>query len=74
MDELSRHGEREAGYGPALRPGKLWIELEDGRELGFPLSTFPRLASAKPTDLETWKWIDGENLVRPGLNRALLPL
>ncbi|MBL0311992.1 MAG: DUF2442 domain-containing protein [Holophagaceae bacterium] len=39
--------------------GKLWIELEDGRELGCPLTTFPRLASAKPKDLETWEWIGG---------------
>lgn len=38
---------------------KLWIELEDGRELGCPLSTFPRLATAKPTDLESWEWIGG---------------
>lgn len=47
------------GHGLRFAKGKLWIELEDGRELGCPLSTFPRLASAKPKDLETWEWIGG---------------
>lgn len=47
------------GRGLRFSKGKLWIELEDGRELGCPLATFPRLASAKPKDLETWEWIGG---------------
>ncbi len=47
------------GRGLRFAKGKLWIELEDGRELGCPLATFPRLASAKPKDLETWEWIGG---------------
>ena len=27
---------------------KLWVEADDGRELGVPLSRFPRLANATP--------------------------
>lgn len=60
--------------GRALRfvKGKLWIELEDGRELGCPLSTFPRLAASKPKDLETWEWIgDGTGIHWPTLDEDL---
>ena len=31
--------------------GKVWIELEDGREIGFPVEKFPRLKSASADDL-----------------------
>lgn len=47
------------GRGLRFAKGKLWIVLADGRELGCPLSAFPRLASAKSIDLETWEWIGG---------------
>ncbi len=28
--------------------GRVWIELEDGRVIGFPAAKFPRLANAAP--------------------------
>ena len=31
--------------------GKVWIELEDGREIGFPAEKFPRLRGAGTDDL-----------------------
>ncbi len=31
--------------------GKVWIELEDGREIGFPTEKFPRLKGASADDL-----------------------
>ncbi len=31
--------------------GKVWIELEDGREIGFPTEKFPRLKGASSDDL-----------------------
>ena len=31
--------------------GKVWIELEDGREIGFPVEKFPRLKGASADDL-----------------------
>ncbi len=30
---------------------KVWIELEDGREIGFPVEKFPRLKGASADDL-----------------------
>lgn len=29
---------------------KMWVDLEDGRTLGVPLTWFPRLFRASPTD------------------------
>ena len=29
-----------------IRESKVWIELDDGREIGFPADKFPRLARA----------------------------
>ena len=31
--------------------GKVWIELEDGREIGFPVEKFSRLKGASADDL-----------------------
>jgi hypothetical protein len=31
--------------------GKIFIELQDGREVGVPLTHYPRLAHAGPEDL-----------------------
>ncbi len=31
--------------------GKVWIELEDGREIGFPVEKFPRLKGASAEHL-----------------------
>jgi len=31
--------------------GFIWIELEDGRRVGFPPAKFPRLQNADPADL-----------------------
>lgn len=59
MNTSVKTSELLRGRGLRFAKGKLWIELEDGRELGCPLSMFPRLASAKPKDLETWEWIGG---------------
>ena len=30
----------------------MWIDLEDGRQLGVPLAYFPRLLNAKPEQLD----------------------
>ncbi len=30
---------------------KVWVELEDGREIGFPVEKFPRLKGASADDL-----------------------
>lgn len=35
--------------------GKLFLLLQDGREIGVPLSVYPRLAHANPTDLGLWR-------------------
>ena len=32
----------------------MWVELEDGRELGIPLVYFPRLLNASPEQLEKY--------------------
>jgi len=32
----------------------MWIDLEDGRELGIPLAYFPRLLNASPEQLEKY--------------------
>ena len=31
--------------------GKVWVELEDGREIGFPVEKFSRLKGASADDL-----------------------
>ncbi len=33
----------------------LWVEAEDGRQLGVPLARFPRLAAATPEQLSHWE-------------------
>ena len=35
--------------------GRLEVELKDGRVISVPLAWFPRLANAKPTQLENWE-------------------
>jgi hypothetical protein len=37
----------------------LRVFLRDGRELSVPLAWFPRLASASPEQLRTWRLIGG---------------
>ena len=38
--------------------GKIFIELQDGREVGVPLTHYPRLAHAGPEDLAYWEMDD----------------
>jgi hypothetical protein len=38
--------------------GKIFLELQDGREVGVPLSNYPRLAHAGPEDLADWEMDD----------------
>lgn len=35
----------------------LWVEVEDGRQLGVPLARFPRLAGATPEQRAHWELI-----------------
>lgn len=35
----------------------LWLEVEDGRQLGVPLARFPRLADATPEQRARWELI-----------------
>ncbi|TAE52630.1 MAG: DUF2442 domain-containing protein [Bacteroidetes bacterium] len=36
---------------------KLYIRLQDGREIGVPLEWFPRLIQANQEQLSKWRWI-----------------
>jgi hypothetical protein len=36
-------------------PEKMWVTLHDGRELGVPLSWFPRLARANAEERQNFK-------------------
>jgi len=59
MSTSAKAAETPRGRDLRIARGKLWIELEDGRELGCPLKAFPRLASAKLADLRQWEWVGG---------------
>ena len=43
-----------AANGVRFASGMLYIELTDGREIGVPLSRFPWLESATPTQRRKW--------------------
>jgi DNA-binding XRE family transcriptional regulator len=52
--------------------GKIFIELQDGREVGVPLSHYPRLAHAGPEDLADWEMDDsGTSIHWPRLDEDL---
>ncbi len=36
---------------------KLFVRLEDGREMAVPLEWFPRLRNASPEELNDWRFI-----------------
>lgn len=36
---------------------KLFVRLEDGREIGAPLEWFPKLRDAKESELKDWRFI-----------------
>lgn len=36
---------------------KLFVRIEDGREIAVPLEWFPKLRDAKPEDLNNWRLI-----------------
>jgi len=36
---------------------KLFVRLDDGREIGVPLEWFPKLESATAEDLKKWRFI-----------------
>ena len=84
MSISAKAGDTLRGRSLRFAKGKLWIELEDGRELGCPLEAFPRLASAKAEDLNAWEWIGGgtgihwpaldEDLSVAGLMRGTPPV
>jgi hypothetical protein len=38
---------------------KLFVRLDDGREIGVPLEWFPKLESASAEDLKQWRFIGG---------------
>jgi len=52
--------------------GKIFLELQDGREVGVPLSHYPRLAHAGPEDLADWEMDDGGSSIHwPRLDEDL---
>ena len=36
---------------------RLWVEADDGRQLGVPLARFPRLANATPEQRANWRML-----------------
>ncbi|HEX6981562.1 MAG TPA: DUF2442 domain-containing protein [Balneolaceae bacterium] len=40
-----------------FRDQKLFVRIEDGREIAVPLEWFPKLRDAKPEDLNNWIFI-----------------
>jgi hypothetical protein len=38
---------------------KLYVRLDDGREIGVPMAWFPRLRDASPAQREEWRLIGG---------------
>jgi hypothetical protein len=38
---------------------KLYLHLDDGREIGVPLEWFPKLRDASEKELENWRFIGG---------------
>ena len=38
---------------------KLFVRLNDGRELGVPLEWFPKLRDASEKELQNWRFIGG---------------
>ena len=72
MSTPAANPERPRARRVRVGEGKLWIELVDGREVGCPLSFFPRLASAKPADLKKWELIGrGSGIHWPRLDEDL---
>ena len=54
-------------------PHKMMVQMEDGREISFPLAWFPRLADATPEQLNNWRFIgDGEGIHWPELDEDIL--
>ena len=37
----------------------MFLLLQDGREIGFPLEWFPKLRASKKEDLQNWRLIGG---------------
>jgi hypothetical protein len=57
----------------AFVPHKMVVFMEDGREISFPLAWFPRLADAKPDQLNNWRFIgQGEGIHWPELDEDIL--
>ena len=42
----------------AIRGGRLWVELEDGRVIGTPLDWYMPLANATPEELNNYELLD----------------
>jgi DNA-binding XRE family transcriptional regulator len=64
--------ETPLGVAVWIERGKLFVSLSDGREIGTPLSHFPRLAAALPEDLADWKWIgSGQGIHWPRLDEDI---
>ena len=52
---------------------KMFILLNDGRELGIPLEWFPKLRNATTEDLSKWRLIgDGEGIHWESLDEDIL--
>ncbi|TVP51176.1 MAG: DUF2442 domain-containing protein [Mongoliibacter sp.] len=52
---------------------KMFILLEDGRELGIPLEWFPRLRKSTKEELSKWRLIgDGEGIHWDSLDEDIL--
>jgi hypothetical protein len=52
---------------------KMFILLNDGRELGIPLEWFPKLRNATKEDLSKWRLIgDGEGIHWESLDEDIL--
>ena len=59
MSSSARSTRFESSVATSVRVsrGRLYVLLADGREIGVPLSRFPRLRGASPSQLRRWEII-----------------
>jgi hypothetical protein len=50
----------------------MFLLLQDGREIGFPLEWFPKLRASKKEGLQNWRLIGGEGIHWEALDEDIL--